>query len=181
MSEHQSVPEEESLGRMVVVRAIGVDDFSDVRYLHATSFKTLAASSLSEQEVESFVTSVYSPGYVDELQDTNLLGAFSDGHLVGTAAWSAGDDSGETARLSSVFVNPMFSGHGIGRRLVREAERRAAEAGYARIAVQATANATGFFRELGYVIASYGVGASTRDAGVIPVTFMRRTLSDRAP
>lgn len=176
MTVHQTVDEDGGLGSSLEIRRVGLDDYSNVRYLHATSFRALASSRLSEDELASFVRHVYSPHYVDELIRTELFAGFLGGTLAGTAAWSGSDDSGQVARLSSVFVSPMFAGTGIGRRLVADAEARAVSSGYRRITLRATANAVGFFQRLGYEISSYGVSAEAGPAAMVPVTFMRKTM-----
>jgi putative acetyltransferase len=166
---------EPKVADLAVIRRLGIDDFSTVRHVHATSFRSLAGPLISESELEAFTRQVYLPGYVDALMALETFVAEIEGKVVGTAAWSAGDDSGATARISSVFVDPVFTHCGIGRRLVREVEQRAAEAGYQRFSVRATANAVPFFQALGYEIASHGVSSLTAAEGALQVTFMRKS------
>jgi putative acetyltransferase len=159
---------------LAVIRRAGIDDYSDVRYVHVAAFKAGTAPQLSDAEVKAFMEHVNSPDYADVLQRMDLLVALVNGQLVGTAAWSAGDDSGSNARISAVFVDPMFVGCGIGRRLVREIEKRAADAGFARFTIRATVNAVPFFQGLGYEVASHGVGSISAADGSMPVTFLRK-------
>jgi GNAT superfamily N-acetyltransferase len=169
-----------TIGDQAVIRKIGADDFSTVRYVHAGAFKALAAPLLSDDEIKAFLDHVYSPGYVDALMQTNVYVAVLNGQLVGTAAWGAGDDSGAAARIGSVFVDPMFTQGGIGRRLVTEVEMRAAEAGYTRFSVRSTSNAVPFFLSIGYDIASHGVSSLSVADGALPVTFMRKHVADKS-
>ncbi len=166
-----------SIADTAVIRRANVDDYSDVRYVHAAAFKAGTSPQLSDAESRSFISHVNSPDYADVLQRMDLLVAVVNGQLVGTAAWSAGDDSGSSARISSVFVDPMFVGCGIGRRLVREIEKRAADAGFARFTIRATANAVAFFQGLGYEVASHGVGSISAAEGTMPVTFLRKAVA----
>lgn len=156
------------------IRRAGVDDYSDIRYVHVAAFKANTASQLSDAEAAAFIAHVNSPDYADVLQRMDLLVATVNGQLVGTAAWCAGDDSGSNARISSVFVDPMFAGCGIGRRLVQEIEKRASDAGFMRFTIRATANAVPFFQGLGYEVASHGVGSISAAEGTMPVTFLRK-------
>jgi GNAT superfamily N-acetyltransferase len=165
-----------SIADLALVRRVGIDDYSDVRYVHLAAFKAQTAGLLSDAEAKGFVDHVSSPDYADVLQRIEMLAAIVNGQLVGTAAWSAGDDTGSSARISSVFVDPMFGGCGIGRRLVREIEKRAADAGYARFTIRATANAVPFFQGLGYEVASHGVGSISAADGTMPVTFLRKVV-----
>ena len=166
-----------SLADMAVVRRVDIDDYSDVRYVHVAAFKAFAAPQLSEDEVKAFVAHVNAPDYADQLREMDMLVALVNNQLVGTAAWIAGDDSGASARISSVFVDPMFAQCGIGRRLVLETEQLAVQAGFGRFTVRATANAVPFFQSLGYEIASHGVSSISVAEGAIPVTFLRKAAT----
>jgi GNAT superfamily N-acetyltransferase len=163
-----------SVADLAIVRRVDIDDYSDVRYVHVAAFKASTAPLLSDSEAKAFIDHVNSPEYADVLQHMDMLVAVVNGQLVGTAAWSAGDDSGSSARISSVFVDPMFAGCGIGRRLVRDVEKRAADAGFGRFTIRATANAVPFFQGLGYEVASHGVGSISAADGTMPVTFLRK-------
>ena len=166
-----------SLADMAVVRRVDIDDYSDVRYVHVAAFKAFAAPQLSEDEVKAFVAHVNAPDYADQLREMDMLVALVNNQLVGTAAWIAGDDSGASARISSVFVDPMFAQCGIGRRLVLETEHLAVQAGFGRFTVRATANAVPFFLSLGYEIASHGVSSISVAEGAIPITFLRKAAT----
>ncbi len=157
-----------------VIRRLSVDDFSTVRYVHTAAFKAQTAPLLTDEEILAFLVQVTTPGYIDALMTTHAYVATVGGQLVGTAAWTAGDDSGASARISSVFVDPLFTGGGIGRRLLSAVETSASDAGYHRFTVRATANAVPFFLALGYDIASHGVSSLSVVEGSLPVTFMRK-------
>lgn len=56
----------------------------------------------------------------------------------------------EEIRLMQVAVDNKYQGEGIGRELVRYAERRAKEAGYSRIVMHAMLSVVNFYEKLGY-------------------------------
>jgi GNAT superfamily N-acetyltransferase len=91
-----------------------------------------AGAALSDAEMASFLAFVGSAAYSDQLRGEEMHGAFVDGQLVGTASWLVTGDDGETARITSVFVHPMFARLGIGARLLGEVEARACQAGLLR-------------------------------------------------
>lgn len=161
------------LGDIVELRRVGLDDLSDVRYVHASAFRRHAAAMLTEDEVEAFVAFIQSPGYVDHLQDEELICAVLDGQIVGTAGWCPADDNGTTARIRSVYVAPGFWRGGIARRLLEETEARARRAGFTDFALRCTANAIGFFEHMDYAITSHGVRILQNDRDV-PVAFLRK-------
>lgn len=160
--------------RIVVVRALGVDELSNVRYIHATSIRLHAAHVLSDDEIKAFTDHVYSDAYAAQLARTQLIGASIGGELVGTSGWSFGDDSASGARISSLHVRPLFTGLGIGRMLLEAAEAAAGIAGFDSFSARATLNSVGFFDRHGYIVTSQGMYPMRPDVG-LPVAFMRKS------
>ncbi len=159
---------------------VGPDDLADVRSLHATSFRVLAGNSFTDSEVSAHTAHVYAMPYTaalsEAMQRGQLFGARLSGQLVGTAGWSTGDGSAASARIRWVFVRPMFTGLGIGTRLVRTAEAAVRTAGFDVISVEATLNAVEFFVRNGYDISSHGMRALSPNEG-LPVAFLRKTIA----
>ena len=157
----------------VSLRAVGLDDWSDVRYVHVRALERLAGLHLDAEETAAIKDYVATPEYTDEIQRESLHAAWLDGHLIGTAGWGPADDTGISARVTSAFVDPMFARLGVGRLLVVNAEERARAAGFRIFTTRTTSNAVGFFEALGYEISSYGVCSIAADRG-IPVTFLKK-------
>lgn len=160
----------------VTVRRIGIDDHANVRYLHAKAMTSQSTDALTDAEIAAFVAFVGSAAYSDMLMVEDIYGAFIDGQLIATAAWHVSGDDGQVARISSVFVHPLFVRHGLGRRLLAEVEARAAQSGFDQLGTSATANAVPFFERLGYLVASRGVKQFGPDCS-LPVAFMRKGVS----
>lgn len=167
-----------SLASAAELRRVDVEHLSTVRYIHAAALRLQAAHVLSEEEIAAFTDHVYSAAYSESLQRQALIGAFVDGELIGTAGWTVSDDTGTSVRLRSVFVRPLFTGMGVGRRLVDHVESDARSAGYEAFSVRATLNAITFFERLGYTITSHGVRPLFGNR-TLPVAFMRKV--DSAP
>jgi GNAT superfamily N-acetyltransferase len=164
----------------VTILPLGVDDLSNVRYIHATSIRLHAAHVLSDEEIRAFTDHVYSDAYATQLARTRLLGATIGGELVGTSGWSYGDDSASGARISSLHVRPLFTRLGIGQALLAAAEAAAGAAGFDSFAARATLNSIGFFERYGYVVTSQGLYPMRPDIG-LPVAFMRKSEPPPAP
>ena len=173
MSSESRARESVGLSDRILIRPVGVDDWANVRYVHSSAFRLLAASFCTSNEIDAFTAFVRSEAYAERLMWENLHAAWLDDELVGTAGWLPADDSGTQARITSVFVRPLFTGAGIGRRLVRDAEARALAAGFERFSTRATLNSVTFFEKLGYDVTSYGVHAITGQQ-TLPVTYMRK-------
>ncbi len=56
----------------------------------------------------------------------------------------------ETIRLMQVAVDTVYRGEGVGRELVKYAEKRAKSAGYGKIVMHAMLSVVGFYEKLGY-------------------------------
>jgi len=164
----------------VAVRPIGLDDHSHVRHLHARAMQAQAGDALSDAELAAFTAFVVSPAYSDLLRTEEVHGAFTDGQLIGTSSWMANGDDGETARIASVFVHPMFTRLGLGGRLLAEVEGRAAQSGFEALGVSATINAVPFFERYGYAEASRGVKAFGPGCW-LPVAFLRKRVRPVMP
>lgn len=164
-----------ALRETLVIRRVGIDDFADVRHVHATSLSAQTADTLSDPEIAAFTRFVQSAAYGDMLLNEETYGAWIANDLIGTASWQGGGDDGAMARICSVFVRPMFVRLGIGALLLGEVEARAREGGYSRFGASATANAVPFFEAHGYRVASSGT--KTLSPGcALPVTFLRKTV-----
>lgn len=157
----------------VDIRAVGIDNWSEIRGLHAAAFKALAAPFIDRTESDAYIGHIYAPDYTDTLMALDLQAVWLDGRIVATAGWAPSDDRGETARISSVFVSPLFARLGIGRQVVSAAETRARTAGFGTFAVRAFQPSTYFFEALGYARSAQGVTSVGTENG-IPVVFMRK-------
>lgn len=160
----------------VVLRPAGIDDWSDIRHLHASAFGALASPFLDAKHILAFKSVVYSSAYIETLAETDLWLATHDERIVGSAGWAPADDSGGLARVESVFVSPLFAGLDIGHRLVRHVESRAAAGGFRSFATRAMRGSVGFFEALGYTVTAHGTHALGTSID-FPVVFMRRELS----
>lgn len=71
-----------------------------------------------------------------------------DNKLVGGLILAPVDD--ETIRMMQVAVDTIYQGEGIGRELVKYAEKRARDAGYTKIVMHAMLFVVSFYEKLGY-------------------------------
>ncbi len=71
-----------------------------------------------------------------------------DDHLVGGLILAPIDD--ETIRLMQVAVDTIYQGEGIGKELVKYAEKRAKNAGYNKIIMHAMLPVVDFYEKIGY-------------------------------
>ena len=144
--------------------------------MQAAAIRAAAERSLSDDEQTALIDQIYNPNYSEHLLTLDLTAAWIGGQLVGTAAWSAGDDQGTIARISGVCTMPAFAGVGLGRRLVADTESRAARAGFRIFTAEAPRGAAAFFERLGYTNVASGVSHGP-GAVRVPVAFLRKSLA----
>lgn len=137
------------------IRRIGVDDWSDVRYVHAMSFRTFVAPRVSHQYTDAFTARLREPGYVDQFCDTALTGAWLDGELAGTAGWSPVEGRERAALIEGMFVNPLFAFMGIGSALLAHAENDARKAGCETFVAVVPSVSASFPMRFGYEVTAH--------------------------
>ena len=169
-----------SFASAAVLRPLGIDDLAAVRFLHALSIKRLAVSHLSEDELTAFAAYVGSIEYTDRLAQhvkaNRLMGAILMDDIIATGGWMPANDSGATARLSAIFVSPLYALHGIGRLVVKAVEAQAMRAGFKTFTARVPIGAVGFFERVGYDVASHGVWTLPNQQP-LPVGFVRKVVA----
>lgn len=78
------------------------------------------------------------------MQRRQMFVALVDGELLGTASLD-----GRVVR--SVFVDPAYHGHGLGRQLMAAVEQAALDSGLTSLVVPSSVTAEGFYARLGFV------------------------------
>jgi putative acetyltransferase len=145
-----------------------------VRALHALAFENLAAAHHSAAQLAAHTAMTRGAAYAADLAASHLvLAVQADGAVLATTGWIAVPDEAGTARIRKVFVHPDIARRGVASRLVRDAEARAAAAGYHRLVVRANINAVPLYLKLGYHTLREGdMGAG--GGIVLPVHFMAK-------
>ena len=95
-----------------------------------------------------------------------FLGAFENSELIGVGGLTRDPYSGEprTGRVRHVYVLPEWRGRGVGRRILREIERRAIERFDSLVLRTDTSVAANFYQALGYEKLAIGGTATHRRA-----------------
>jgi GNAT superfamily N-acetyltransferase len=138
------------------IRPIGIDDWSDVRYVHGKAFRTIVAPHIEPHTVDVFLAALGTPEYTDRLAASDLTGAWLDGELVGTAGWRRVDGSAPVAQIEGLYVLPLFKFMGIGSALLALAESRARAAGCLAFTATVPAVSVPFLLRFGYDIVAHG-------------------------
>ena len=148
----------------------------EIRAMQIGAFRVASARCYDEPEVRAYESYIANAGTADRLKSHDTELALVGGQLVGTAGWAQSGDDGALARLTNLFVDPLFMHLGIGSALAERAERRAQLAGYAKVAVRAPLLLTAFFERLGYELSSYG-SFSPKQGIELPIAFLKKPLA----
>ncbi len=148
----------------------------EIRAMQIGAFRVASARCYDEAEVRAFESYIADASLAGRLRSHDVELALVGGQVVGTAGWAQSGDDGALARLTDLFVDPLFMHLGIGSALAERAERRAEIGGFTKIAVRAPSLLTVFFERLGYNLSSYG-SFSPKPGVELPVTFLKKQLA----
>lgn len=168
----------DSLLQMLEIRPLSVDELSTARYVVSAAFLRGAKEHYPAAQIDAFADFVRSPHYADILLGNRAFSAWIGSEMVGVTAWSPSDTKVPTAHVLSVFVHPLFGGHGIGTRLADYLEEQARGAGYRALEASITLNARAFFERLGYLEVRRGAWGLP-SGKELPIVFVRKTASGR--
>ena len=163
-----------------IIRAT-IYHLSAIRYIHAQSLQAATLKWADAKAAEAYGGHVYAPAYSIDIERAINTGrcfaAMIDGRLVGTCGWAPAEEAGSAARIRWCHVLPIFTGLGLGRRLLSTVEAAAEEDGCWTFIARSSQQAVRFFETAGYGITAHG----TRMVGThsLPVTYLRKSL--RAP
>ncbi len=163
----------------VIIRPVQPDHLNDVRYIHATAFRSQAHALYAPEELDAFEAMVRTTAYVDRLIGDTLLGGWLGGQLIATAAWCKAETNPGVSRITALYVRPLFERIGIGSKMLLAIETAAATAGCRLASVRAPISAQNFFERRGYELAGRGTRPLSHGMA-INVIFMRKLIGSES-
>lgn len=160
-------------GPSLTIRRAGIDDYSTIRHVQASAVRSLLDKIIEPSDVAHATRTIYSPEYIADLFRKSVFVAVLNGDIVGTCAWGPSDDRGLSARISALFVAPLFQSGGIGARLVSEVMRDAVHNGFDKFIVTVPVSVVPLFAALRFVVASYGTSREIVPDTSLQVAFLR--------
>jgi GNAT superfamily N-acetyltransferase len=142
-------------------------DLTRIIEIRHKAFSLMAPSSYTEAEVKTLLDDYQEEEFLDMISDHRLFVASASGVIQGVAAWAG-------TNIRHVYVNPEYSGRGIGTELVTIAEVDYQErTRQTFINAGVTLYARGFYEKCGYVMI-----AKARDWDGSEYWQMRKELVD---
>lgn len=156
------------------VRPAGLDDYSTIRHIQSAAVRTLGERLIEAGDVASALSTIYSADYLAELMARSTFLALINDDVVGTCGWNASDDRGHAARITGLFVLPLFQSQGIGSHLLEHVEHDAGRNGYTRFNAIAPVSMRGLFTRLHYTTTSFGTSRDVVPGVAMQVAFLRK-------
>ncbi|MEZ5925242.1 MAG: GNAT family N-acetyltransferase [Hyphomicrobiaceae bacterium] len=151
----------------------------EVRALQIAAFRLISRHVYDDVEAAAYERYIASPEHADRQMLHQVETALVGDQIVGTAGWIEATNEARSARLTDLFVTPLFMRMGIGRVLAARAERRALDAGFGLMTARSASPVTGFLSRAGYT--ESGRGTFSPSPGTdLPVIFMRKSLAHAA-
>lgn len=146
---------------MQIIKATTEHD-KELHRIHTAAVHASCKSFYTEGQLKGWLTGRSPEGYHSGIKNDEMYIAVDKGEIVGFGHAIPGE-------VVAIFVDPTSHGKGVGRRLLEHGLKIASK-NHAKIKVDATLNAEGFYKKHGFV--KVGDGAHTRNGVEIPVVVM---------
>jgi predicted N-acetyltransferase YhbS len=152
------------LRAMVSIRRATIEDREQIARVHEASIRARGPSCYAPEQVESWAAHITPERYT--MTRANFFVATEDGQVVGFGQYHEGE-------VEAVYVAPSHIGKGVGRLLMEELLRIAAEEGVERVFVVSSLNAVPFYASFGFEL---GEKTTWRSRGGLDLPCMRMEL-----
>jgi GNAT superfamily N-acetyltransferase len=152
----------------IKIRLATFEDIASLDALMKRSMQVLAKGHYTDSQIEACLQFVCVPDRQIIEDQTFFVALSSDSNIIGCGGWSFRDKhcSGQTetsskcrkidpateeARIRAMFVDPCYSGRGIGSRILDHSEKVAKEKGFSQGTLSATLSGFAFYKARGWV------------------------------
>lgn len=151
------------------------DDADSLYAVHERAVRVLGRRVYNDSQVESWVHGNCPARFVEAMRDDGEIFEVAVSRLRGIVGFSAVKDK----ELRSLYVDPDWSGLGVGSTLLRRAETIIAAAGHDRVVIGASLAGLPFYEQHGYSVVKH---RHWRSGGglMIPAADMEKPFAQRA-
>jgi len=155
---------------MISVRKAHQDDMPGIWRVHASSVRVLCTSHYSAEQIEAWVGKMIPERYHPTMPASRVIFvAQDDSQLIGFSTLD-----GDTIR--AVYVDPGYTGRGVGRRLLAALEKEAISRNSDILRLDASLNSVGFYEAAGYDFVEDGLHSVMGSDVQIPCARMEKRL-----
>ena len=129
----------------LTIRVAEAADSHGVWRIHTAAIRS-TKDPYAPDDIERWASKHTPNSYAEPIAAKRLFVAEVDGELIGFGQFNAG-----TGVVERIYVLPSASRNGVGRALMREAERRAFAAGCPKLYLSSSLNAIAFYQRCGFV------------------------------
>ncbi len=127
-----------------MIRKATAADAQSVFDIRIAAINSQCKGHYKDSDLEKWTAGKMSSNFVKMVNDKCYV-TIVDDEVVGTGMIDL-----RSGKIDAVFVQPAFMGRGIGRQMMWYLERLAVAAGISQISLEATLNATSFYRAVGF-------------------------------
>jgi len=150
-------------------------DAEAIHAVHERAVRVLGRRVYSHSQVESWVHGNTPARYVEAMREEGEAFEVAVSRLRGIVGFCAVKDQ----ELRSLYVDPDWSGLGVGSALLRRAEAMIAAAGHGKVVIGASLAGLPFYEQHGYCVVKHRHWRS-RGGLMIPAADMEKRLGNRA-
>ncbi len=154
------------------------EDYSDVRELHKSAISSVGWRFYSLAEVAAKLEAIDQPEYTADLLKENVQLAKFGHVLIGSSSWRPSNEHMQTATITHLYVNPLFSNGGVATALIEESEQLAYKSGFRWISALSDFNSRSFFSRLGYEAQGFR-GCKITKTTQYPLQIMTRHIASQ--
>jgi putative acetyltransferase len=130
----------------MTIRKATQDDKVEINALHIASIRELCSAHYPAATIDAWVGGREPEIYTHVIATRDVVVVDQDGTLTGF-----GQLDRQSGEVDAVYVLPSYARQGVGRRILQELERIAAEAGVLRLHVSSSLNAIPFYASAGFL------------------------------
>ncbi len=159
---------------MIELRRARVDDASEMARIQVAATRSQAGDYYSEEQIEQLAPSDHGSENIDHAvfddDDYYTIIAEDDDEIVGFSIVHL-----DERYLSGIFIDPNYTGNGIGKNLIENVEKRSRRENIQSLETYAALNAVGFYESCGFEIKEE-INTNEAESPDIPAIRMKKKI-----
>ncbi len=155
----------------IIKKAVAADA-EGIHSMHMASIRQLCSSDYTSEQIAAWTSTPTPEGYVYSMQSgERMFVAVENGQVIGYSAIRRDE-------ICAMFVHPDHVGRGVGKSLLRRAEREAFKKGFREAHLSSTLTAIQFYKKLGWIAAKKPTYQLRRGCKLPCISMKKRLLHE---